>query len=53
MLKTKEDLDYNEVVYWAYKLLEHIVNKHSIKSFSDFTCFRMRALAREFYYEVD
>ena len=52
MLQLVEDLDYAETVCCAVTLLSYIIRKYNIKTFEDFSCPYMKALAEELYQEV-
>jgi hypothetical protein len=53
MLRLTEDLDYNEAIFAAVELLDFVIEKYSIKTFDEFTCPYMKALAKQLYREIE
>jgi hypothetical protein len=51
MLILTEDLDYNNAIFAAVELIEFVIAKYKIKTFNEFTCPYMKALAKELYVE--
>ena len=51
MLELKEDIEVWDIINEAVNLLNDVIKRYNIRSYDDFTCPYMKALAKELFYE--